>query len=233
MIASERKKIIIDEIEAKGSVSIEDLCQITAASVSTLRRDLTDLEEQGRLNRVHGGAEEVTDLSLEAGILEKESKNVKEKQEIAKKAVNFLNDGDVIFIDAGSTTAFFVAEILTKNLSLTIVTNSVTHASKLQGDKLSVYVLGGAIKRLTDAVVGSQAQRQLMTFNFTKAFLGANAISERGISTPDLEEAKIKEEAKKHALETYILADSSKFNHNSFVKFADIDQVNLISDKEY
>ena len=231
MLANDRKKIILAELHSKGSVTIDDLCDLTEASVSTLRRDLNELEELGRLIRVHGGAEPISSVPKEPSIYEKNSINVHEKLEIANIAVSKVNEGDVIFLDAGTTTGMMIEGLLELEKSFTVVTNSATHASKLISDKITVYIIGGIIKKLTDAVVGSYAIQQINQFNFTKAFIGANAISAGNISTPDIEEANIKRIACEQSAQTYILADKSKFNQVSFGTFAQTDDVEIITNK--
>ncbi|WEV61044.1 DeoR/GlpR family DNA-binding transcription regulator [Streptococcaceae bacterium ESL0729] len=229
MLANDRKKVILSELSSRGSVTIEYLCGLTGASVSTLRRDLTGLERQGKLVRVHGGAEPIKSLSGEASISEKTVKNVQKKEMIADMALTHLSDGDVIFLDAGSTTGMMIEGLQRFNGSLTIVTNSVTHASKLIKDHITIYILGGFIKNLTDAVIGSDAVQQMEQFNFTKAFLGANAIGDEYISTPDMEEANIKQAALKRAQETYVLADRSKFNKLNLINFAKVSEVIILT----
>ncbi|WEV45533.1 DeoR/GlpR family DNA-binding transcription regulator [Streptococcaceae bacterium ESL0687] len=229
MLANDRKKIILSELSYRGSVTIEYLCGLTNASVSTLRRDLTDLEKQGKLSRVHGGAEPAKNLSGEASISEKTFKNVQEKKLIAQNALSHVSDGDVIFLDAGTTTGMMIEGLQKFSGSLTIVTSSVSHASRLIKDNITVYILGGFIKNLTEAVIGSDAVQQIEQFNFTKAFLGANAIGEEYVSTPDMEEANIKQAASKQAQETYILADRSKFNKLNLINFAKISEVIILT----
>ena len=233
MLASERKNKIVGYLKLNKRATIEELLSIIDGSISTLRRDLNELEEESILKRVHGGAELFQDLSEELSILEKTSKNIQEKELIAQKALKIIKDGDIIFLDAGTTTGRLAELINQSNKHLTIVTNSVTHLSKLNDDKLIVYLLGGRVKKVTDAIIGSQTLAQLSNYQFDIAFLGANAFDEiHGAMTPDHEEAAIKSLAIAQSQKNYILVDSSKIGQMSFVKFAKPDEIRLITEKE-
>ncbi|MFK5277857.1 DeoR family transcriptional regulator, partial [Lactococcus lactis] len=85
-----------------------------------------------------------------------------------------IKDGDIIFLDAGTTTGILAELINQSHLYLTIVTNSVSHLAKLTDDRLIVYLLGGRVKKVTDAIIGSQALEQLSAYQFNSAFVGAN-----------------------------------------------------------
>ncbi|MFC4652500.1 DeoR/GlpR family DNA-binding transcription regulator [Lactococcus nasutitermitis] len=233
MLVNERKLKIINLLMQQRRATLEELIEVTESSISTLRRDLNDLEEEKKLRRVHGGAELIQDLSKELSIFEKTSKNVHEKQIIANKALKKIKEGDVIFLDAGTTTGSMIAGIKQLKKELTIVTNSVTHASNLVAEHLTVYILGGCVKKTTDAITGSVALSQLKNYRFNLAFIGANAfVEESGVMTPDSEEAAIKRQAILQADEAFVLIDSSKIGQTSFVRFAQADEVIMITELE-
>ena len=217
MLANERKRRIVDYLKLKRRATIEELLTLMDCSISTLRRDLNELEKEKSLRRVHGGAELTQDLSEELSISEKTSKNIQEKEEIAQKALSKIKDGDIIFLDAGTTTGILAELINQSHLYLTIVTNSVSHLAKLTDDRLIVYLLGGRVKKVTDAIIGSQALEQL-------------SANQHGAMTPDHEEAAIKGLAVKQSQNAFILADSSKLGQMSFVKFANSEEVELITE---
>ncbi|MFZ2916021.1 MAG: DeoR family transcriptional regulator, partial [Streptococcus suis] len=95
ILKSERKQLILERIQAQQYVRLEEFVEILETSESTVRRDLDELENEGKLRRVHGGAESTGNLQLEESILEKSVKNVQEKREIAERAVQLIGDGDV------------------------------------------------------------------------------------------------------------------------------------------
>ena len=104
MLVNERKKRIVDYLKINRRATIEELLTLMDCSISTLRRDLNELEKEKSLRRVHGGAELTQDLSEELSISEKTSKNIQEKEEIAQIALSKIKDGDIVFLDAGTTT---------------------------------------------------------------------------------------------------------------------------------
>ncbi|GFH42874.1 DeoR family transcriptional regulator [Lactococcus hodotermopsidis] len=223
MLKNERKQKILALVEQAGYVTLETLSQMLDSSESTIRRDLTELDESGKLKRVHGGAERLTTLLHEENVAEKSVKNVQEKRQIAQKAVSKLTNGDVIFMDAGTTVAM-MTEFLSKFDKITVVTNSVHTAAILLDKQIKTIIIGGAIKPETDAVIGNFAVQQLMSFNFNKAFVGANGISRNGgVTTPDDEEATIKRLVLRQAKEKFILADKSKLGKTYFAKIAAFD----------
>lgn len=231
MLATERKQRIINLLKEQKTATLEELTTITDSSVSTLRRDLNELEEENLLRRVHGGAELKQDLSEELSVLEKSSKNVQEKEKIAHLALEKIKDGDIIYLDSGTTVEALCRLINESDKYLTIVTNSISHLSHLTSEKLIVYLLGGRIKHTTAAIIGSSAFSQLSTYRFDIAFIGANAFDkELGAMTPDSEEAAIKAQAIQQSQKSYLLMDSSKIGQRSFIKFADAEKVEVITE---
>ena len=129
MLKTERKQLILEELNQHQVVSLEKLVSLLETSESTVRRDLDELEAENKLRRVHGGAELPHSLQEEETIQEKSVKNLQEKKLLAQKAASLIKEQDVIFIDAGTTTAFLIKELVNKNI--TVVTNSIHHAVQL------------------------------------------------------------------------------------------------------
>lgn len=209
-------------------VALEDLMQLLDSSESTVRRDLGELEQEGRLHRVHGGAELFHSLQEELSNQEKSVKNSQIKQALAQKASRFVYDNDVIFIDAGTMTEFLLPFLQGKNV--TVVTNSIHHATRLVDLSIKTIIIGGYVKQTTDASIGSVALEQIRQMNFDKAFLGMNGVDEAYLTTPDMEEAVIKKAVIANAKVSYILVDGTKIGQVSFVKVAAIDQVTIITE---
>ena len=232
MLKNARKQKILDLVNQQGYVTLELLAQGLNTSESTIRRDLTELDKSQQLRRVHGGAESLFNLRYEEGVAEKSVKDVQAKQIIAQRAVSLLNNDDVIFMDAGTTVAM-MTDYLTDVANITVVTNSVHTASTLMDKKIKTIIIGGAVKPTTEAVTGNFAIQQLVTFNFSKAFIGANGISrDGGITTPDEEEAMIKRLVLRQSKKKYILADSSKLGQIYFAKIAEFDdKIDIITEE--
>jgi DeoR family fructose operon transcriptional repressor len=190
------------------------------------------LSNLGKLNKVHGGATVLSQEfhNSEDHIEVKSLKHVDEKAAIAKYAASQINDGDFVFIDAGSTTYIMTTYI--NNSKATFVTNGTAHATELAKKGCKVFVLGGELKETTEAIIGLVAATNLQKYNFSKAFIGTNGISEKqGFTTPDTDEAMLKAIAIERSFVTYVLADESKFGKVSAVTFAPIDAACIVCDK--
>ncbi|MCI3027587.1 DeoR/GlpR family DNA-binding transcription regulator [Desemzia sp. C1] len=228
MLTEERYQYILDQLTQHGLVKSQELIKEMNCSESTLRRDLDALEEKGMLVRVHGGAKRLYEIEREIPITEKTSKNIQEKKEIAEYASSLVQDGDTIFLDAGTTTLYMIPFL--KQKKIRIVTNAVQHAHLLADQENEVVLIGGVLKNTTKAVIGAVGCAQLSQYNFNKAFLGINGVDlEYGFTTPDPEEAAIKQQAIKNSAKVFILTDNSKFNTVTFVKVEDIDGATILT----
>lgn len=232
MLTQERRKRILDLIAEQGSATVAQLSEIFDSSESTIRRDLVALSKLGRLNKVHGGATVLQQefLKNEDNIEVKSLKNVDEKNQIAQYAASQINDDDFVFIDAGSTT--YLMAVCIENSKATFVTNGIAHARELARKGCRVFVIGGELKESTEAIIGLVAASNLQKYNFSKAFIGVNGISEKqGFTTPDTDEAMLKAVAIERSFVSYVIADSSKFGKVSAVTFAPLDAACIVCDK--
>ena len=224
MLAEERQRVILRVLEEKRAATVAVLCQETGASEATIRRDLNELDRQGKLNKVHGGAVlPVSEFeSQEPDVLTKSTLHTEQKDRIARYAAAQVNDQDFVFIDAGTTT-LRMAEYL-EGSKATFVTTGIECARRL--------VEKGLLKPGTQALVGAAARESIGRYNFTKAFIGTNGISlGHGYTTPDIEEASIKSLAIDHSYVSYVLADSSKFGKVSAVTIASLDKACILTDR--
>ena len=234
MLNSERHDVILKIVNEKGAVSVAELTEALGVSESTIRRDLLELSRSGSLKKVHGGATLTKKqfVSSEDTVSDKQDKNIDEKRLIAKYAAEQISDSDFVYIDAGTTTLCMI-DYLPDNLKASFVTNGISHAKRLSKRNFRVVILGGQLKSTTEAVIGFVAANNLQNYNFTKAFLGTNGITEtQGFSTPDSEEAFVKAAAIDRSFASYVLADSSKFGKVSSVSFATVDRACIITDKK-
>ncbi len=231
MITEERHKLIIDKLKEKGIVKINDLIELTNTSESTLRRDLTFLESVNALKRVHGGATLLKGRYNEPSYNEKLVQNKEEKLAIAKYAASLIEHGDSIYLDAGTTTLELINYIDKKDI--VVVTNGLKHIDALVERGIEAYILGGKVRVKTKAIIGIDALLGLKKFRFDKAFIGINGVHlEYGYTTPDLEEAALKEAAISLSREAYMLADESKFGEAAFIKVCDLHKASIITNKK-
>lgn len=233
MLTQERREQILELLKQNGSVSVSRLSQMFEASESTIRRDLVALVNMGKINRVHGGATALSQeyLKTEDSIKTKSLKNVDEKIKIAEYAASLINDDDFVFIDAGSTT-YLMTTMIKEGSRASFVTNGIAHAKELAQKGCRVFVIGGELKETTEAIIGLVAAGNLQKYNFSKAFIGANGISEKqGFTTPDTDEAMLKAVAIERSFVSYVLGDQTKFNKVTAVSFASIDSACIITDR--
>lgn len=232
MLTEKRQEEIIQILNAKGSVTVQELTGHFQASESTIRRDLNVLDKKGALTKVFGGAvqnDKKLDTREEKVSLRKEL-NREEKIQIARYAAALVSPDDFVYLDAGSTTGYMIP-FLTEH-STTFVTNAVSHALKLAENGFRVILIGGEVKTSTEAIVGNEAYANLQKFNFTKGFFGTNGINQHsGFTTPDINEARIKECAMKHTRTPYVLCDHTKFHLTGPVSFGEFKEAQVITDR--
>lgn len=214
MFAEQRKSIIIDLINQNGSVSLSNLVELLGVSKATIRRDLTELERGGYLQRTHGGAVS-SDLSVfEADYSEKELKYLEEKRHIAQIAAELINDGDTVLVDSGTTTFEIARAIRTKKI--TLITNSATIIADLMNSNdcnVELISTGGLFRTNFRAFIGASAEDFIRNLVPDKVFIAANGFSmQRGATTPNITEASIKKVMIASAKRVYLVADSSKVN---------------------
>ena len=229
MLKTERKQLILEELQEHHVVSLEKLVSLLETSESTVRRDLDELEAENKLRRIHGGAELPHSLQQEESIQEKSVKNLQEKKLLAHKAVSLIKEKDVIFIDAGTTTAFLIKEL--SNKDITVVTNSIHHAVQLVEKQIPTVMVGGSVKMTTDASIGGVALNQINQLHFNRAFIGMNGVDENYYTTPDMEEGAIKRAIIDNAKQTYVLVDASKVGQTCFAKVAPLKRAVVITSK--
>ncbi|WP_018086169.1 DeoR/GlpR family DNA-binding transcription regulator [Desulfurispora thermophila] len=229
MYGEERKKRILDYIQNRGRASVQELTELFQVSESTIRRDLTELEEARLLKRTHGGALSLKNVNFEPTFKEKETSSLEEKRAIAKKAIELIEEGDTILLDAGTTT-FELAKELKRLAKLTVVTNAVNISQELASyPGIEVIVVGGMLRKETLAMVGPMAEQALSMIRVDKLFLATNGLDmEAGLTTPNLIEAATKRKMIKTARRVILLADSSKVGVISRAKIADINEIDEI-----
>lgn len=228
MLTPERHQLILQLIKEKPIVKIQELVDLTDASESTIRRDLTVLEEGKFLKRVHGGAARLKGKLQEPSMVEKSAKNLHEKKQIAQYAAGLVEEGDSIYLDAGSTIMEMIPYLPANDI--VVVTNGLMHLPLLLERNIETYVIGGYAKPKTNAMIGRGALASLEQYRFDKCFLGVNGVHpQSGYTTPDQEEAMIKQKAISLSREIFVLADDSKFSEIAFAKIADLHEATIIT----
>jgi DeoR family fructose operon transcriptional repressor len=236
MYATERQQSIAVALEAAGRVSVSQLAADFDVTAETVRRDLDALEYAGLLRRVHGGAVAASRGSVtEVAIGERRSERHAAKSAIVDTAMRMLPPtfrGSVL-LDAGTTTALLAERIAAWSPSngqqLTVITNSMQNLVALdKNPHLDLHLVGGRLRGLTGALVGTSTVAQLEALRPDIAFLGTNGISAGfGLSTPDELEGAVKS-----ARRAVVLADAAKLDQEALVRFAALDEIDtLVTDE--
>ena len=222
---NERERIILDRLSAEGSVSVGTLARELKLSEVTIRGDLKALEEKGWINRTRGGAAP----ALHRDILERQRMFPEQKNAIARAAAKLVRDGDVIMIEAGTTTAL-IARYLAGKRDIHIVTNSTLVFSYARMyPNLQITMTGGEFRRATESLVGPIALETISRLNVRLAFVGTDGFSpERGMTTHLMEGAEIVKAMKAHAQTTVLTADSGKYGKIGFSHVLPLSSMNMI-----
>jgi DeoR family transcriptional regulator, fructose operon transcriptional repressor len=225
--ADERHAEVLRLLTEERRVESAELTRRFGISAESVRKDLALLEARGLLRRVHGGAIPCEASRAESHVADRGERTA-EKSAIAEHALRFVPRGASLLLDAGTTT-LRLAEILPTEAELVVYTNSIPVGTTLHRRGITVVTLGGRIRPPTMAGVGALTAAALAAINVDVAFLGTNALSfDRGLTTPDAEEADVKHLMLAAARQRVFLVDSSKFGHESLARHATLADVDVL-----
>lgn len=233
MIPYERQERILEILKEKKLVKIDELSEIlNDVSVSTLRRDIKELEKNGKVESMYGGAVKYLLNTDELPITKKSLIHMKEKEVIADLAAGLVHDGETVYIDSGSTATLLMDKLIRKDITI-YTTNTSIFTKVLEDMKAEVIILSGTFNSVTFSLSGPFTELSLQNIYFDQAFLGVNGVDiVTGASTPNISEAVKKKLVRDHSRHTYLLCDSSKFGLTANVKAFDINGITIISDKK-
>lgn len=230
---SSRLKAMEHYIIQNENASIDTLCSLFKVSKNTIRRDISELEKKGIAKKVYGGITINTDNKSTIPFEQREIEHIKEKQHIAELASTLVEDGDIVFIDSGTTT-FHMLPYLNDKIDLTIVTNNLNIIMKaLPYSNLSIVSTGGSVYRKTNSLIGIESVNFLKNYNISKAFMATTGVSiSKGITNSFSFEYEIKKAVVENSSEVIILADHSKLDEVSLKTYCSLDSIDcLVTDK--
>ncbi len=229
MYAPERHQLILEQARSNGRVDVRELAELLKVTPETIRRDLTSLERRGLVRRAHGGAIPIERSVASIVLADRNELLASEKLAIATAALEELDDGSSIIIDAGTTTIKF-AELLPTDRALTVVTHSLPVAMALsEKPNLELLLLGGSVRSSSRAAVGTWTHQMVSMVSVDIAFLSVNGITpERGLTTNNIAEAAVKLSFIKAAKRSIVLADHSKFGREEFGRIAPLGAIDMI-----
>lgn len=206
-----RNKILtlLSEDPAQG-ISVNELAEIFGVSVATIRRDLARLEDSNVVSRTYGGAA-LAPTRRELTMAQRQARAAEEKRRIGIKAASLLEEGDVVILDAGSTSEQLAAAI-DPDLEITVVTNGLRCIAQLVAkDRARVLVMGGSLRGANETICGPDAEEMLSRIYGDYAFIGADIIDPiRGVTSRTYDQARLKTLMMKQSANVFVIADSSK-----------------------
>lgn len=234
MNITERHQYILQELQRKGVVSIQELSDQMQVSGVTVRKDLKMLEEKKLLYRTHGGGSLHNPYALERPINEKQFFNSKEKEQIAQAAIELVGNHDAVMIGSG-TTVFEMARNLFPSRQITVITPALKVAMELSNrPKVEVMQLGGLLRQNSSSVAGTFAEMMLNSISCGILFLGVDGIDvDFGFTISNLTEAGLNQKMIRATQSLAILADHTKFGKRGIAKICDFEDIQyIITDKK-
>ena len=223
-----RRQQMLNLLEETGTLNVGELADRFGVSLVTVRKDLDELGAEGLLDRTFGGAVFSHRSRFNRSFLQRALEHRQEKRAIAAAALEYIQDGDTIILDAGTTT-LCLAQVLKEQVkNVFVITCSVPVALELSSAGYDILLLGGMVRNKSLALLGRETLRIIERYRADKAFLGSTGFTaEMGHSTPNPDDAQIKEALIRIADKTYVLVDSSKYGHNCLTSFAQLRDVQL------
>lgn len=227
MLAAERREKILRLINKNKIVKVSNLTKKFEVTEETIRRDLEKLEKQGLLKKVYGGAV-LPKKSEEPAYKKRKVKHLKEKKAIASKTVDFINDGDAIIIDLGTTT-LEVAKLLSEKENLTVFTNSMKIALEINLNNNTVFMLGGKLRKGELSVSGFLTENNLKHFNVDKSIIGVGGVTlDNGITDYHVEESQNRKLMVQLAETAIAVTDHSKFGVKALTHVCDFNDLDIL-----
>ena len=228
LLGIERRQYILDFLRKHKSVEVSFLSDELGVSEVTVRKDLEKLERDRLVVRSHGGAVLSAGLLAEPSFVEKDDQFAEEKNAIALEASILVGDGVTVALATGTSVGRLALRLLDRT-GLTVVTNAVNIATTFMPHEAEVFLTGGTIRPHTYGLVGEVAERALDGVMCDFAFIGTNGVSlERGLTTPNMEEARVVRAMMNSARRVVLLADHTKFAHVGFYRIAPAERVHMI-----
>ncbi|WP_416151651.1 DeoR/GlpR family DNA-binding transcription regulator [Salipaludibacillus sp. HK11] len=220
----ERKNVILNKLYAEKKVSVKDLSQEFDVSEETIRRDLEKLEKKDIVTRSYGGA--MLNDKDDIPYITRHSRNLPQKKAIGKSLLHYIEAGGAIMADSSSTVHEALKMIASQHIELNIITNSVSALNEFAHSSLNIISTGGTLRERSSALIGPITTETIQRFNADIALVSCKAISMDGVSDANDVESATKKVMINQSKKVILIVDSTKFNHDSFVKmieFADID----------
>lgn len=224
----ERHRRIVAELRANPTVRISDLADEFSVSTETVRRDIDELSGQGLVNRTYGGAA-ATSMAREPAVHERGDVMIAERERIARQAVALIQPGDVVMIDAGSTTIRFARRLAVEGTAATVITNALGVASALAGtESIKVILCPGEYVGREHAVYGQETTDFLAGFHADHAIIGASGLTAEGVTDVDPLASWVKRAMLARSERISLLVDHRKFELRSLQVVCPLDRLDAL-----
>lgn len=233
MLDAGRRREIVEYVERSGGATVGTLAATFAVSPATIRRDLAQLDRRGLIERAHGGAAPRTRGRVpgipEPPVLSRSTMQVREKRAVGRAAARHVEDGDVVYISGGTTTAEMVPYVAQRH-DLTVITNALNVASLFAAHpEMTVVVVGGTLRHSEMSMLGAITEDVLRDLRVDKLFMGSPAVHhEHGFSADDMTEVQSDRNIMAIANEVTVLADRTKFGRIATMRQAPITDVRRV-----
>ncbi len=224
-----RRSKIIEILNKRNNISVSEISKDFDISEVSVRNDLSHLEKKGLLIRTRGGAISKQPTNFDLNLNQRLKHNYKQKQHIGKRAVDFIKNGSTVIMDSGSTVIEVARNIKGKK-NIKLITNSLPIAEIVaDNNEIEVIIAGGTLRPEMRSLVGMMSEKTIMNYHCDLAILGTDSIdSEMGIFTQLENEASLTQTMMKVSTKTIVVTDSSKFGKKSFIKIADISEIDIL-----
>jgi DeoR/GlpR family transcriptional regulator of sugar metabolism len=227
-----RRERIEQMVRERERVTVDALAEMLGTSRETIRRDLTDLAERGRVRKIHGGATiaepRLPEMDVEGSFQGRLLENSEAKRAIARRAIQLFEPGDTMFVDTGTTTLLFAEELALAS-GLTVITNSAAIAAlAARSASNSTFLIGGEYRGDGTENLGPLAIEQIGRFHATHAVLAVGSVETVGILDFDVREVDVARAMIAQARSVTVLADASKFGRGGLIKVAALEAVSRV-----
>lgn len=228
MIPEERLQKITALLKQRKAVSNKEIMDTVFASLSTVRRDLIDLEKAGVVRRIKGGAMLASSTTAEMSGFVRFQQQKTEKQNIAALAAAYLKDGQAVFLDSSSTT-YYLCNWLSEHRNMVVITNSImVPFTLMNADSVRIFCAGGRLKYNSHSLIGSETIAFLSQYRTELCFFSCMGLGPDGVFEADEQQAAIKSTMIQNARRAILMVDHTKFESDAFVRVMDFEELEAI-----
>ncbi len=231
MLKIERQNLISQKLLSQGFVLVPELSEMLRCSEETIRRDLKEMEHDGKLVRTHGGAYQAEKYDKSYPVELRKIQNRRTKEKIAEQAISYIKDNDMIMLDSSTTCLALAEAIIAHSMSITLITNSLAICSLCheQNSDINLVCVGGAFRRRTSAFADPNTVEALKRYHADKAFISCPKLTlEFGMSDNHISEANVRKQMIIQSEKRFLLVDHEKFDGSANIPFDGLEKMDYL-----